>query len=63
MEADLISAQRRLTRRPCSVLFTESQLRQTRLRRIHVPGGIFGRMKAGFQRKRPFDPLACDETF
>jgi hypothetical protein len=33
------------------------------LRRIRVPGGIFGRMIAGFQGNRSYIPLACDDTF
>jgi len=39
------------------------QSRQTRLRRIRVLGGIFGRMIASFQGNRSYIPLACDDTF
>src|ERR1039457_6139494 len=42
---------------------SDSRSRQTRLRRIRVLGGIFGRRIVSFQGNRSYIPLACDDTF
>jgi len=42
---------------------SDSQARQTRLRRTRVLGGIFGRRIASFQPNRSYIPLACHDTF
>lgn len=42
---------------------SDSQSRQTRLWRVRVLGGIFGRLIASFQGSRSYIPWASDDMF